>query len=89
MVLDVDKEGAAGEGRVGGGAVGEDGGRAGGGAGRVGGWRGEGRTGDEEELDVGEEVVGVVGREGEDGVGKPFSTDGVDQFVLKHDGGLV
>ena len=39
MVLDVDEEGVAVAGRVGGGAVGEDGGPGGGGARRGGGWR--------------------------------------------------
>jgi len=48
-----------------------------------------GRTVGEEELDVGDEVVGVVERKGEDNVGKPFGTGGVDQFVVKHYGGLV
>jgi len=50
---------------------------------------GEGRTGGEEELDVKDEVVGVVGWEGEDSVGKSFSAGGVDQLVEEHDGGLV
>jgi len=89
IVLDVDEEGVAGAGRVGGGIIGEKGRGGGGGAGRVGGRRGGGRAGGEEELDVGDEVVGVVGREGEDGVGKPFGAGGVDQLVLKHDRGLV
>jgi len=50
---------------------------------------GGGRTGGEEELNVGDEVVGVVGWEGEDSVGEPFSAGGVDPLVIEHDGGLV
>jgi len=38
---------------------------------------------------VGDEVVGVVRREGEDGVSKPFGAGGVDQLVLQHDRVLV
>jgi len=88
LVLDIDEEGFSGAGRVCGGAAGDEGCRGGGGARWGWGWRGGGRTGGEEELDVRDEVVVVVGREGEDCMGESYSAGGINQLVVTHDGGL-